>query len=122
VGIVVETVWKKIGPNGLSTIAFDADSIARMSWEEFAACATFDPEIFFGTTARDERRAKGVCGTCSVRKECLVAALESGIDFGVWGGMNERERRTIRRRNGGRSDWRTYVAEVGMSRLTLRGA
>ena len=118
----METVWKKNGPNGLSKIVVAVAIVARMSWEERAACASFDPEIFFGTTARDERRAKGVCGTCHVRKECLLVALEEGIDFGVWGGLNERERRTLRRRNAGTRDWRTYVAETGMSRLTLRGA
>lgn len=91
-----------------------------MSWEERAVCANFDPEIFFGTTARDERRAKGICGTCSVRRECLAAALQDGIDFGVWGGLNERERRSLRRRHSGTGDWSALLAEVGLSQLTAR--
>ena len=118
----VEIVWTKNGSNGLWKCGAVGRSIARMSWEERAACAAFDPEIFFGTTARDERRAKGVCGTCAVRQECLLVALEDGIDFGVWGGFNERERRTLRRRHTGVADWKAFFAEAGLSRVSLRGA
>lgn len=93
-----------------------------MSWEEEAACGAFDPELFFGTTASDERRAKAICGTCAVRTECLAIALSSGIEFGVWGGLNERERRSLRRRNPGIADWRSLIEERGLRRLKVRTA
>lgn len=93
-----------------------------MSWEELAACGTFDPEIFFGTTASDERRAKAICGTCGVRTECLALALSSGMEFGVWGGMSERERRSVRRRHAATTDWRALIEERGVRRLSLRSA
>ena len=93
-----------------------------MAWEEQAACGAFDPEIFFGTTAADERRAKAICGTCGVRTECLVLALSSAMEFGVWGGLNERERRSLRRRHVGTSDWRTFIEERGVRQPSLRTA
>jgi WhiB family redox-sensing transcriptional regulator len=43
--------------------------------------------------------AKVVCRRCDVRDECLQWALESGQDHGVWGGLSEDERRTLKRRN-----------------------
>jgi WhiB family redox-sensing transcriptional regulator len=93
-----------------------------MSWEARAACAQeqFDPEIFFGNTRDDERRAKAVCGTCSVRIDCLAAALVGRLDFGIWGGLNERERRRLTRRHPQVRDWRDYLAANGLSRLSVR--
>jgi len=96
-----------------------------MRWEERAACAKeqFDPEIFFGTTAGDERRAKAICGVCPVRLECLSSALVDHVDFGIWGGLNERERRGLARRNPGIRDWAGFISERGFSRLVAaRGA
>jgi WhiB family redox-sensing transcriptional regulator len=71
-------------------------------WIERAACIGEDPELFFpiGTTGpaiRQAKRAKAVCGRCPVRGECLRWALDSCQDAGVWGGLDEEERREIRR-------------------------
>ena len=35
---------------------------------------------------------------CPVRTECLADALDNRVEFGVWGGMTERERRALLRR------------------------
>jgi WhiB family redox-sensing transcriptional regulator len=45
------------------------------------------------------REAKAVCATCPVRRPCLDYALQWDHLCGVWGGMSERERRQVRRRN-----------------------
>jgi WhiB family redox-sensing transcriptional regulator len=45
-------------------------------------------------------QAKAVCRRCSVIEDCLQWALDSGQDAGVWGGMSEEERRTVKRRGG----------------------
>jgi WhiB family redox-sensing transcriptional regulator len=42
-----------------------------------------------------ERRAKAICATCSVCKECLDYALRIREPHGIWGGHNELERRVI---------------------------
>jgi WhiB family transcriptional regulator, redox-sensing transcriptional regulator len=72
-------------------------------WAAEGACRHSDPELFFpvasaGPAARQVARAKAICLQCPVRDECLDFALESGQDFGVWGGTSEVERRTMRRR------------------------
>jgi WhiB family redox-sensing transcriptional regulator len=42
-----------------------------------------------------ERRAKDVCSSCSVRRDCLDYALRIREPHGIWGGLNETERRAI---------------------------
>ncbi|KPI12046.1 transcription factor WhiB [Actinobacteria bacterium OK074] len=68
--------------------------------ERLAACAGLDIDIFFPheshTTAVD--RAKAVCQTCPVIRECLVQALRIGDGFAILGGTTPGERRLIRRR------------------------
>jgi WhiB family redox-sensing transcriptional regulator len=47
-----------------------------------------------------------VCRSCPVRFECLADALDNRIEFGVWGGMTERERRALLRRHPTVRSWR----------------
>jgi WhiB family transcriptional regulator, redox-sensing transcriptional regulator len=73
-------------------------------WAARGACRQADPELFFpvgpaGPAVRQVIRAKDVCARCPVRHPCLVYALETGQDFGVWGGATEDERRVMRRRH-----------------------
>lgn len=69
------------------------------SWFEQAACRTQDRRLFFEgdreSTARRDRReqaAKAVCAVCPVRRECLSYALSIPERYGIWGGLNSRER------------------------------
>ena len=69
-------------------------------WRAYAACATVDPEIFFPVgnkpqAATQTQEAKRVCGGCHVRQRCLEWALETGQHTGVWGGLDEDERRNV---------------------------
>ncbi|MCZ7461815.1 WhiB family transcriptional regulator [Streptomyces sp. WMMC940] len=71
-------------------------------WQLRAACRGADSSLFFHPPnergdARDERekKAKRVCGRCPVRRSCLRHALETRERFGVWGGLGERELRTL---------------------------
>jgi WhiB family redox-sensing transcriptional regulator len=43
------------------------------------------------------QRAKAVCAACPVQIECLTFALETHQAYGIWGGCDEDERRTLRR-------------------------
>lgn len=74
-------------------------------WRDRARCLTSDPELFFpvGTTGPAEQQildAKSVCALCPVRCECLQWAMNAGAQaqFGVWGGLDEGERRSLRRK------------------------
>ena len=46
----------------------------------------------------EQNKAKQLCSGCPVRTECLAEALDNQIEWGVWGGMTERERRALLRR------------------------
>ncbi|WP_093803948.1 WhiB family transcriptional regulator [Streptomyces sp. Wb2n-11] len=72
---------------------------AVSGWWNLAACREVDPELFFPANCNDlARNAKKVCGGCPVQLECLQWALDARQDFGVWGGLTERERRQLHRR------------------------
>ncbi|MGH8888028.1 MAG: WhiB family transcriptional regulator [Egibacteraceae bacterium] len=71
-------------------------------WRAKAACVGEDTELFFpsgntGPAAEQADRAKAVCARCEVRIACLEWALGANQDAGVWGGLSEDERRTLRR-------------------------
>ncbi|MGW1591384.1 WhiB family transcriptional regulator [Streptomyces sp. NPDC002386] len=65
---------------------------ARGHWSEYAACRSSDPDELFVDGNPSQRRAKALCADCEVRIECLAEALDHRIEFGIWGGMTERER------------------------------
>ena len=73
-----------------------AVSTADEAWRLDALCAQTDPEAFFPEKGGSTREAKRVCTGCSVRTECLEAALTNDERFGIWGGLSERERRRLR--------------------------
>ncbi len=74
----------------------DAEEDER-SWQRLANCLGVDPDLFFPERGVSTREAKEVCRGCVVRSECLDYALANGEKFGIWGGLSERERRTVRR-------------------------
>lgn len=74
-------------------------------WQHDAACRTADASVFFAPSyfeKRAEKRAreavaKALCARCPVREECLEFALSVRDPHGVWGGLNEMERRALLR-------------------------
>jgi WhiB family redox-sensing transcriptional regulator len=75
-------------------------------WPRLAACRDGDPDALFVQGA-EQNVAKRVCRGCPVRFECLADALDNRIEFGVWGGMTERERRALLRRHPHVVSWRS---------------
>ena len=80
-------------------------------WTTDAACNAADPDELFVTGAA-QNRAKALCMGCPVRTECLADALDNRVEFGVWGGMTERERRALLRRRPDVSSWKQLFAEA----------
>ena len=80
-------------------MTFDTD------WAAQAACRTTDPDSLFVQGAA-QNRAKAICVGCTVRTECLADALDNRVEFGVLGGMTERERRALLRRRPQVTSWR----------------
>ena len=77
-------------------------------WGSRGACRTGDPDDLFVQGAA-QNRAKTVCFGCPVRTECLADALDNRIEFGVWGGMTERERRALLRRRPNVTSWQRLL-------------
>src|SRR5664279_6486131 len=77
-------------------------------WTARAACRDIDPDELFVQGAA-QNRAKTRCFGCIVRTECLADALDNRVEFGVWGGMTERERRALLRRRPDVLSWRTLL-------------
>lgn len=70
-------------------------------WRTEAQCAQSDPETWFGTDKFTKAAARRICYECPVRLQCLMWSLDNPkyARFGIWGGLDEDERRTaIRRR------------------------
>lgn len=73
-------------------------------WPSYAACRGSEPDELFVQGAA-QNRAKAICFGCPVRTECLADALDNQIEFGIWGGMTERERRALLRRRPNVTSW-----------------
>ena len=73
-------------------------------WRQQAACRKMDTNVFFPMRGdgvelvEAEVMPKAICDDCPVRTECGDFAVRTRQPDGVWGGMNEAERRSKRRR------------------------
>ncbi|HVE62902.1 MAG TPA: WhiB family transcriptional regulator [Mycobacteriales bacterium] len=77
-------------------------------WIALASCRDRDPDDLFVQGAA-QNRAKQLCMGCPVRAECLSDALDNRVEFGVWGGMTERERRALLRKRPHVRSWRALL-------------
>ena len=86
----------------MSAIYID-ESQVNDTWEVKAACRGPHASVFFPPVTFErkeakinrERQAKAICATCSVASDCLQYALSIREPHGVWGGLNETERKQL---------------------------
>lgn len=79
------------------------------AWQLRAACKGPQATAFFPPAHAErkeekvsrEERAKAICATCTVRRDCLEYALRIREPHGIWGGMNEVERKQLAERRAG---------------------
>lgn len=88
-----------------------------VDWAKNANCRGTDPDELFVQGAA-QNRAKAVCMGCPVRTECLADALDNRVEFGVWGGMTERERRALLKRRGDVDSWHNLLQDARREHLT----
>jgi WhiB family redox-sensing transcriptional regulator len=70
--------------------------VAVLEWQDKAACSGMNRDWFFPEPdVLPAPEAAAACRRCSVRDECLAWALETGQEFGIWGGLTEEQRRKI---------------------------
>ena len=78
-------------------------------WQVKAACRGPQAAVFFPPSSferKDEKearevRAKAICADCPVRKPCLDYAIRIREPHGIWGGLNEVERKQMMARRVG---------------------
>ena len=80
-------------------------------WPLRAVCAGVDPDALFVTGAAQREAAK-LCAGCPVKMECLADALDNQVEFGVWGGMTERQRRAVLKKSPEVTSWREVLEEA----------
>jgi len=80
------------------------DTLTRAPhWSDKGLCRTVaDPEAFFpsgigAATQQQIDEAKTFCVGCPVRMNCATAAIRKGYQYGVWGGLDEAQRRSLTR-------------------------
>ena len=75
---------------------------SRIGWVLQARCRFTNPD--------DLRDAATICRPCLVATECLADALDNQMEFGVWGGMTERQRRALLRQHPEVNSWSEFFA------------
>ena len=71
------------------------------TWQYDALCRQHSSNLFFPPATfekkedreKREAKAKAVCSGCRVKLECLEEAYEIAGPVGVWGGLDEAERK-----------------------------
>ena len=85
---------RRMSPNQTHITAQSATGEARIAWVSQARCRASDPDELFVRGAA-QRKAAVICRHCPVMQECGADALDNKVEFGVWGGMTERQRRAL---------------------------
>jgi WhiB family transcriptional regulator, redox-sensing transcriptional regulator len=95
------------GESSMSEVRRQAALMQRPNWgwQDEAACRGREVVLFFGPDGERqpereirERKAKALCDSCPVRNDCLSYAVSRPEKYGTWGGLNEDERSSERRR------------------------
>ncbi|OBK31119.1 transcriptional regulator [Mycobacterium asiaticum] len=84
------------------------DAEERITWVSQALCRTADPDELFVRGAA-QRKAAVICRHCPVMQECAADALDNKVEFGVWGGMTERQRRALLKQHPEVVSWQDYL-------------
>ena len=92
-----------------SSILYGADSESRIAWVSKALCRAADPDELFVRGAA-QRKAAVICRHCPVMLECGADALDNRVEFGVWGGMTERQRRALLKQHPEVVSWSEFFA------------
>jgi WhiB family transcriptional regulator, redox-sensing transcriptional regulator len=80
-------------------------AITPLDWTDAAACRNSEGALFYPADSAERKEdrlerelvAKRICASCGVREDCLEAALARHESYGIWGGLNELERRGLLR-------------------------
>ncbi|MDH3050776.1 WhiB family transcriptional regulator [Gordonia alkanivorans] len=79
----------------------------RLAWVAKARCRGGDPDDLFVRGAA-QRKAATICRHCPVQLECGADALDNRVEFGVRGGLTERQRRALLRQHPEVTSWSAF--------------
>lgn len=98
-----------------------ADSFRdRQEWVTRAKCRDIDPDELFVRGAA-QRQAAVICRHCPVVLQCRADALDNRVEFGVWGGLTERQRRAMLREHPEVTSWADYyAAQIAAQRVAQK--
>ncbi|WP_371871747.1 WhiB family transcriptional regulator [Mycobacterium bourgelatii] len=91
------------------------DEPGRIAWVSQALCRETDPDELFVRGAA-QHQAAAICRHCPVMQECAADALDNRVEFGVWGGMTERQRRQLLKRHPEVISWTDYFRHQQLRR------
>ncbi|BBZ39855.1 transcriptional regulator WhiB4 [Mycobacterium conspicuum] len=80
------------------------------AWVAKALCSTSDPDELFVRGAA-QRRAVAICRHCPVVRECGAEALDNQVEYGIWGGMTERQRRALLKEHPEVVSWAEFLSK-----------
>ena len=106
---------------GANTAYIDRVPDARTAWVSKALCRSTDPDELF-VSGKAQTKAVVICRHCPVVAECLAEALDNQIEFGVWGGMTERQRRALLKQHPEVVSWSEFFAAQRKHRNTDQSA
>ncbi|MDP7707440.1 WhiB family transcriptional regulator [Mycobacterium sp. TY815] len=87
-----------------------AAAIDDSEWRVQARCRSGDPnDLFVGGAKQTE--AKLICRGCPVQIQCAAEALDNQLEFGIWGGLTERQRRALLKARPDVESWATFLAQ-----------
>jgi WhiB family redox-sensing transcriptional regulator len=77
----------------------------EFSWRAGAECQSdnathfYAPSHFERKPEKDQREgaARALCRRCKVKEQCLAYSLQVAENHGIWGGLNELERKRLLR-------------------------
>ncbi len=92
-------------PDRGGTIHLSVSDTDILDWQDSAACREHSNLLFFGEEGESElekqareANAKAVCAHCPVSDPCLEFAMETNQKYGIWGGLTDKERASLKRR------------------------
>jgi len=78
------------------------------AWVSKALCRTADPDELFVQGAA-QRKAAVICRHCPVMQQCAADALDNQVEYGIWGGMTERQRRALLKQHPEVVSWADFL-------------
>jgi WhiB family transcriptional regulator, redox-sensing transcriptional regulator len=78
------------------------------AWASKALCRETDPDALFVRGAK-QRKAAVICRHCPVMPACAAEALDNKVEYGVWGGMTERQRRALLKQHPEVLSWTDFL-------------